>query len=136
MTLSAEQTEYYSDSIAGYLWCEGITFENYDREEAMVFLEKTCLPTALKKHLLENENQVLEILKKYLKMKAKEIQQELIAYAKENGLKMASIKAQYHPCPIPNIGGSTLWKIYKGRYVCEGSLAIVELFFNNLDKNA
>ena len=69
-------------------------------------------------------------------MNAKKLQQRLESFAKENGLKMASIKAQYHPCPIEKISGSTLWKIYKGRYVCEGSLAIVELFFNNLDKNA
>ena len=67
-------------------------------------------------------------------MNAAAIQQKVIAYAKANGLKMASIKAGYHKCPIENIGGSTLWKVHKGRYVSDGSLAILELFFANLNK--
>ena len=60
-----EQLNEYCWRIAGYLYVEFVTPENYTIEEAERLLNKTVLPTALKKILKENENRVIEHLKKF-----------------------------------------------------------------------
>ena len=63
-----------------------------------------------------------------------EIQTIIQAHATKHNWKMAMISKNAHPCPVPDICGRTLFKAFKGHKVGVGSLAIIERFFTNLNK--
>ena len=63
-----------------------------------------------------------------------EIQTLLKSHATKHGWKMAMIGKNAHPCPVPDICGRTLYDAYLGKKVGAGSIAIIERFFANLNK--
>jgi len=63
-----------------------------------------------------------------------EIQTILQSHAIQHNCKMAMIGKNAHPCPVPDIAGRALFKVFKGHKVGVGSLAIIERFFTNLTK--
>jgi hypothetical protein len=63
--MNQEKTQEYCEKIASYLFNDGVRLFNYNIDEANTLIDKTCLPTALKKHLKENESIVLNLLKEY-----------------------------------------------------------------------
>ena len=56
--MTDEKINEYCEKIASYLYCEGLFFDEYTLDEAILLLDKTCLPTALKSHLKTFENKV------------------------------------------------------------------------------
>ena len=62
-----------------------------------------------------------------------EIRQKIIAHAAATGLKIPSIGSEKYPNPFP-VCGRTIKTIFYEKHVCEGTLARLELFFINLDK--
>ena len=69
-----------------------------------------------------------------LEVSAAAIQQKVIAHAQLHGWKMSMISKEAHPCPVPDICGRTLYDAYLGKKVGAGSIAIIERFFANLNK--
>lgn len=67
-------------------------------------------------------------------MTPSEIQTILQSHATKHGWKMASISRNKHPCPIDGIGGRSLYDVWRGKKVGAGSIAIIERFFANLNK--
>jgi hypothetical protein len=63
--MSESQIVEHCEGLAAFLFNEGLFYSNYTITEANELLNKTCLPTALKRLLSENETIVLEILKYY-----------------------------------------------------------------------
>ena len=61
--MSEDKIQEHCEKIALYLKCEGLSFENFTMKEANELLDKTCLPTALKRHLRDYKEIVLEVLK-------------------------------------------------------------------------
>lgn len=63
--MKEEQKNEYCERIASYLICEGLFYSKYNIDEANALLDKTCLPTALKRHLKENEEIIKNMLLKH-----------------------------------------------------------------------
>lgn len=66
-------------------------------------------------------------------MTQSEIRKKIIAHASATGLKIPSIGSEKYPNPF-NVCGRTIKSIYYEKHVSQGTLARLELFFINLEK--
>ena len=66
-------------------------------------------------------------------MTQSKIRLKIIAHAAATGLKIPSIGTENYPNPFP-VGGRTIKKIFYNKRVSKGTLAVLELFFEKLDK--
>ena len=65
--------------------------------------------------------------------KAQEIRSKIIAHAAATGLKIPSIGTEKYPNPFP-VCGRTIKSIYYNKRVSSGTLARLELWFQNLEQ--
>jgi len=68
-------------------------------------------------------------------MTAQEIRQKIISHCQKTGLKIPSIGSEKYPNPF-DVCGRTIKSIYYEKTVSQGTLARLELWFQNLENNA
>lgn len=66
-------------------------------------------------------------------MTQSEIRQKIIAHAEKIGLKIPSIGTEKYPNPFP-VCGRTIKQIFYEKHVSAGTLARLELWFQNLEQ--